>query len=180
MAFLRVWSSGALLLLATGLRAEVSVHLSREGQGVYRVEGAFKVPATERAAWAVLTDYERISEFVSNLERSRVVQRDGPGVVVEQESSAQFLFFTRKFSVRLDIVENAPKRIEFTDAAKTDFDLYRGAWIVEPREGETEVKYRLWAKPKTPLPGGLIKRLFKGNVKGMLEQVRAEILKRSS
>src|SRR5688500_14248021 len=110
-----------LLLLGTavpsfsGTWAEVT-----RTSGDYRVEGGFEVEASSAAAWAVLTDYDRIDEFVSSLRESRLVERSSGAAVVDQEALAGFLVFGREVRVRLRVEERAGEHILFEDTLRRD------------------------------------------------------------
>jgi len=50
--------------------------------GVFRVGAASTVAADAATAWAVLTDYDRLTEFVPDLETSRVVSAAGEPLLI--------------------------------------------------------------------------------------------------
>jgi hypothetical protein len=91
--------------------AEVAVHATREGD-VLRIEASAEFEGTVALTWQVLTDYERLAEYVPNLQSSRIVSRAGDRVTVEQRGEARFLFLRYPVEVRLAIAEFPPGRIE--------------------------------------------------------------------
>jgi ribosome-associated toxin RatA of RatAB toxin-antitoxin module len=47
-------------------------------------------------AWSVISDYDHLADFVPDMQSSRVLQRDGNQVLLEQKGSLGFLFFARQ------------------------------------------------------------------------------------
>src|SRR6185503_2125069 len=91
--------------------ADVTVDATRDGEAVEVVASADLAVGVARA-WEVLTAYDRFTEFVPNLQESRVVSREGAQAVVEQKGSARFLIFTYPIEVRLTVTETPRQRIE--------------------------------------------------------------------
>src|SRR5574340_1329144 len=65
-------------------------------------------PAT---AWKVLTDYGRYASFIPSVETSRVVERDGTEVVVEQTDRAPPWLLRMPVEVMYRITEYPPTRV---------------------------------------------------------------------
>jgi hypothetical protein len=85
-------------------KAVVDVH--RSGAG-YVVHASATVTADARTAFETLTDYERLREFVPDVESSRVVSRRGNHLVVEHVGAFHLLFLSTPVRVRL-AVEHEP------------------------------------------------------------------------
>ncbi|HRY29336.1 MAG TPA: SRPBCC family protein [Elusimicrobiota bacterium] len=176
----RLALAGACFLVCAAAPRPGGVCLSvvQERHGNYRLEGAFQVQSTPQVVWSVLTDYAGIPHFVSGLQSSRIVSRDGGRVRLEQTSSAKFLFLARAFTVHLDVREHPPEKIDFADVSGKDFEVYEGSWFLEEKKGQLVVFYRLWAKPRFSVPAFLKGWFFKRDVTRMLEEVKSEILRR--
>src|SRR5687767_4588871 len=77
----------------------------REDRGLYTVTARFEVPQTPTVALAVLTDYERIPHFMSDV-RTSVVRERAPGrLVVEQEAESRFMMFSKKVHLIPEVTE---------------------------------------------------------------------------
>jgi hypothetical protein len=48
----------------------------------------FSVDAKAVEAWAVLTDYDNMAKFVSSLQASRIIRRDGDTLIIMQKGNA--------------------------------------------------------------------------------------------
>src|SRR5262245_35376554 len=66
---------------------DIDIDLTINGDAV-SMDVTFLVDAKPREVWAVLTDYERMEEFVSNLTSSRILSRKRNGMTVEQKGKA--------------------------------------------------------------------------------------------
>ena len=64
-----------------------------------------------RTVWTVISDYDRLADFIPDMHSSRVIQRDGEQVLVEQTGEFGFLFFRQPVEVRLAVAELPPRRI---------------------------------------------------------------------
>jgi hypothetical protein len=64
---------------------DIAVSIDRDGD-TFAVTVELEVDATPEEAFAVLTDYDHMARFVSNVVESRIVRRDGDRLAVEQKS----------------------------------------------------------------------------------------------
>ena len=156
----------------------VAVSLSDLGNSTMRLDGRFTINSPEATAWSVLTDYDHIQKFVASMRLSRVKERRDGFLLVEQESVAKLFLFHRTFHVLLKVQEKPRQSIAFDDVSKTSFARYEGEWTLQEVAGGTEVTYRLTVQ------GGLVGMTPRGSsrqmVRGLLEQVRAEIGRRAA
>ncbi len=93
----------------------VAVH--RDGEA-FVVDVDLTVDATPQEAWNVLTDYDHMSEFVSNLTMSHIVRRASDSLEVAQTSRVKFGLFDLKF-------DNV-REIEFVPLQEIRSKLVRG------------------------------------------------------
>jgi len=85
-------------------QADFSVEAARRGEAVeVRAHALLDAPA--QLVWQVISDYERLPQFVPNLRRSAVIARNGNRVLLEQSGEARFAFFSVPIEVRLEVVE---------------------------------------------------------------------------
>jgi ribosome-associated toxin RatA of RatAB toxin-antitoxin module len=169
----------ALLAAPCAASPGVEVTLVESPRGVYRLDGEFTVDAATATAWAVVTDYDRIEHFVSSIESSRILRRDADGAVVEQVGRGKFLFFSRRAKLTLDVREKGPGRLEFRRISGPEFLGYEGSWTVSPSMDGCIVEYALRAEPAPGVaPKFAAKRVLRKTVQGLLDEVRAEILRR--
>lgn len=154
---------------------EISV---TDAAGVYHVTASFTVPASPATVTAVLTDYERIPEFMPDVKTSQVLERTESGLVVEQEAAAKFMMFSKRIHLVLDVSEDRGT-ISFRDRCGKSFAQYEGAWRLHDLNGSTRVVYELAAKPAFEVPGFVLKRLLKRDAAVMIDRLTAEIAGRA-
>ncbi|MBI3549052.1 MAG: SRPBCC family protein [Elusimicrobia bacterium] len=174
--------TGAILFLlsaAAPVRAGINVSVHHMGHHVYEVDGSFEVASSSHVVWAVLTDFENIGRFVREVISSKVVERNDGRLLLEQSAVGRAFLVSKKVHVLLDVRQEEGRRIEFEDILLNDFDQYRGTWELRQEEGATLVRYRLTAKPGQGLPTFVAQRALQKNARRLLEQVRAEMLRRS-
>jgi hypothetical protein len=94
--FLIALAALALALPATGLQAagslavdqDIQVHVKKDGAEI-AVDVDVPVNASLAVAWEVLTDYDHMTEFITNLQSSNVQARDGQTLQVYQKGKAE-------------------------------------------------------------------------------------------
>jgi carbon monoxide dehydrogenase subunit G len=169
-----------LLLGATGFQAaadappEVSVN---QADGVYTVAATFTTSEPAAVTIAALTDYESIPRFMPGVLRSQVIHRHAERVVVEQEAMAQFMLFSKRVHLTLEVLES-PLLLRFRDQGGRSFLRYEGSWTLEDGADSTRVTYALVAQPSFKVPEFVLRRLLKRDAVQMIGQLRTEIAAR--
>jgi carbon monoxide dehydrogenase subunit G len=164
-------SQDAQAASAEDIAAQVSV---REKSGVFTVTAQFRVEGSADTALAVLTDYERIPQFMPGVKTSVVRERAADRVVLEQDAVSKFMFFTRRVHLMLEGRQDR-STIRFRDLDGASFARYEGSWRVTDDNGHTLVAYDLTAVPSFSVPGALLSRLLKRDSAAMIMQLRREI-----
>ena len=132
-------AAAAALVPPTGAADEVIVHAESRGSAV-AIEARATVHATLAVAWATLTDYDHLAEFVPGMSESRVIERHGATATVEQRGQLSFLFFHFPVNVRLAAVEHYPSAI---DANSVDGNIKLNAgYKLQPVSGEERLELR--------------------------------------
>ena len=110
-------SGAAIPILVWALCAPVAataqqVSIETSGQGdLVTVTATAEMQVDPRTVWNVISDYDHLAEFIPNMRSSRVVQRDGDRLLVEQTGEFGFLFFQQPVEVKLAVVESPARRI---------------------------------------------------------------------
>jgi len=148
-----------LVLPAAVQAAEITVQTTRHGDS-FEVEATAVIDADVADAWKVLTDYDRLAEFIPGMLESRVVSRDGSSVVVDQRGETSLLFLTFPMRVRLAIEEQPYERIAST-AISGNFKDLTGVYHLQAQEAGLRLRYEGKFTPDfgfPPLLGTLIVR----------------------
>ncbi len=175
----------AVLLLVLGgyagvVASETEVRLVQLPDKAYEVQGAFEVSASSSAVWKVLTDYEGIPAFVSSMKVSRVREMRADGsLLVEQKATGGMFILRRTVTILLE-VRREPQSLRFEDVGRESFWRYEGEWRTENIPNGARVTYRLIAQPDFMAPAMVMSRAVKRGALELLDQVRAEIVRRSN
>lgn len=184
-AIRRIGATAALLCVVTTIAVRARTDDSelqptvtvREERGVYSVAARFVVPEPPAIALAVLTDYERIPQFMPGVETSVVVERDADRAVIEQEAVSRLMMFKKRVYLLLEVVEG-PDTLRFRDRSGRSFARYEGKWKLCEGNHGTWISYELTAQPAFDVPEFLLKRLLKRDAALMIDGLRREIVSR--
>jgi carbon monoxide dehydrogenase subunit G len=183
---MRTLTLAALLCLPlapAGLRAadDITVEALRRGDALEVVCKA-TLEAPLELIWQTLTDYDRLSEFIPGMRRSKVVSRSGAVVVVEQSGEARFLFVSQPIEVTLSSTERPPHLIEAV-LLKGNLKRLDGAYRIEPQGGGRMLL--TWtgvveAMSMPPLLGEMVMRAsIEDQFRGMVREIeRRDVLRR--
>ena len=157
----------------------LELHVERvhtEEGPVYQIAARGEVAAPPAAVWRILTDYNRMAEFVPDLRSARVVSRSGDLAVVEQFGSARLLFFRRDIHLVVQVREQPMTRIDVSQV-DGDMKVYRCSWqlVPVPETGGTRVVYSGTMAPNFYVPGMFGAKLVRSDVDRMLRAVLARL-----
>jgi len=171
----------ALVLLAAALGArgaeDLSVEATRRGRAL-EVTCRALLEAPPAIVWQTLTDYDRLAEFVPGMRRSRVIERRGAGLLIEQSGEARFLSMTFPIEVTLATVERPPREIE-ANMVKGNLKRLEGIYRIEPqRDGRVALSWTgvIEAASMPPLLGEIVMR---GNIEDQFRGMVLEIERRA-
>jgi ribosome-associated toxin RatA of RatAB toxin-antitoxin module len=150
----------------------------QEERGIYSVKARFHVPQAPAVAFAVLTDYEHIPRFMSDIKTSWVLERSAGRAVVEQEGISRFMMFSKRVHLVLEITEGADS-VRFRDRCGRSFSHYEGQWTTVARDGGTDIVYELRADPSFSVPETILKRLLRRDSGRMIESLKQEMAARA-
>lgn len=154
--------------------ADVTVAVDR---GTYSVTARFEVPERPGVALAVLSDYEHIPRFMPDVRTSVILERASNHLVIEQEAVSQYMMFSKKVHLVLEVTEDGDT-IRFVDRAHDSFTVYEGSWRVTPQTvvtAGTTIVYAVTARPAFDVPGFILKRLLTRDSRQMIQGLRREI-----
>ena len=85
------------LIFSAECQGQPAVQVQKHGETVV-IDVDMPVPAAPAVVWAVMTDYEHMASFLSNLTSSNVVQRQGQTLHVAQSGRTRVAFMTFSFA----------------------------------------------------------------------------------
>lgn len=136
------------------------------------------IPVEALKVWNVLTDYDHLPDYLPKMQVSRVVQRIENNIIVEQVTKTQFLFFSKKIEVKLNIVEKPYEEIAF-DRTGGNLELFSGQWILKPIQNgrATRLTYLLTFKPAFYTPKWIVRRTLDREVREQIQLIAARAKK---
>ena len=169
----------ACALPAMAARPALDVSVERattDARQVYSVSARGEGAAAPAAVWRVLTDYDRMEEFVPDLKQARVLSRDGDRAVIEQFGSVHFLFFKRDIHLVVRAHEQPISRIDIS-LVDGDMKVYSCSWqlVPVPETGGTRIVYHGTLAPKFYVPGFLGANMIRSDIEKMMAAVLARI-----
>lgn len=147
--------------------------------------GRILVKAPIATAWEVLTDYNNFQNFLPNVAKSEVIEKNGNRLVFEQVNIIRVFIFTQKPRVKIAVTQTYPQQIAFR-LIEGDLDSLEGVWrleLVSPYPGAPPDQI-LISNQVTVDPGNISTRdlffsIYKKTTSDTLAAIEKEIEKRS-
>ena len=161
-------------------KLEVSVNrVELDALHMYEVDATGTVAAPLPKVWRILTGYERMAEFVPDMESCRVLSRNGNEVIVEQFGVARFLFMSKSIHLIVRATEQPMSSIDIS-LISGDMKHYESHWelIPVPETGGTKVVYSGKLIPNFYVPGILGAKMIRGDIERMMSAVLARLDRR--
>jgi ribosome-associated toxin RatA of RatAB toxin-antitoxin module len=154
---------------------DVSLTLSKLEGRQRRVEATIHLAHPVEAVWQVLSDYDRLSDFIPNLAKSCKIPHPEGGVRIEQVGAQNLRIVTFTARVVLDMAEEYPSAIRF-NMVEGDFKGFSGAWLLQRIPGlggeGTLLTYTLDVWPKATIPVIAIEQRLKKDLPQNLHAIR--------
>jgi len=143
------------------------------------VDVSFHVPVTPQQAWAVMTDYDHATRFISKLEKSEILSRTSDTLLVTQKGTMGW----GPFSVPLETV---------TEVHLTPYETLRGRLVsgnmkknesttrLIADESGTRVVYHLESIPDVWIPPLIGRAMVEMETRARFRQLVEEILRRKA
>jgi ribosome-associated toxin RatA of RatAB toxin-antitoxin module len=155
--------------------------MNRNGLSFFEIGATAFARATPEQTWLVLTDYDRLSEFVPDLEVSRLVSRNARQALVEQQSRAGFLFLSQTIRLVVRVTERPFSELDVA-LVSGDMKHYTAHWTLAPETQNgidgTRLTYSGTMEPDFFVPPLFGRSLVQANLKRMVEAVVLEVDRR--
>ncbi|MBI1892138.1 MAG: SRPBCC family protein [Burkholderiales bacterium] len=154
--------------------------IQRNEQSMFELHASGLLTAAPERVWKVLTDYNRYTDFVPNLQACRVLSRNGNEVIIDQTGSTSFLFFSKSIHIVVRAVETPTTRID-VNLVSGDMKHYVVRWELIPENlngtSVTRLVYTAALEPDFFVPPLFGSSIAQADVKKMMQAVVAEVLK---
>jgi ribosome-associated toxin RatA of RatAB toxin-antitoxin module len=161
-------------------KLEVSVNrVELDALHMYEVDATGTVAAPLPKVWRILTGYERMAEFVPDMESCKVLSRNGNEVILEQFGVARFLFMSKSIHLIVRATEQPMSSIDIS-LISGDMKHYESHWelIPVPETGGTKIVYSGKMIPNFYVPGILGSKMIRGDIQRMMSAVLARLDRR--
>lgn len=125
---------------------------------------------TPEQFYQIVSDYEKYSEFLSEVKSCKIVKVEGSRKLVEYTVNV-----IKDFKYRLWMTEEPNKRISWVLESGDLFKVSNGYWIIEEEAGKTRATYFVEAKFNMFVPGPIAKTLVKVNLPNMVSSYRKRV-----
>ncbi|TMG86911.1 MAG: hypothetical protein E6H74_02340 [Betaproteobacteria bacterium] len=178
------WVIAASFLAASSPQAapqdsrDIIVKVQKKGEWVI-VDVDFPVDATVPETWNVMTDYDNMSKFVSNLLSSRILGREGNTLSVEQKGKASRGPLTISFENVREIVLT-PQREVHSRLVSGDLKASEFTTRVIDRGAFTQIINHGEFIPNIWVPPVIGPALIEAETRKQFQELRLEILRRKA
>jgi carbon monoxide dehydrogenase subunit G len=176
----------AAFFVASQLNAQTGTDYGRDlsvvvkrSAGAVLIDVSMSVKASPQQAWDVLTDYDHMANFFPNLRTSRVVERTGNRIRIEQTGSVSYGPLSFPFESMREI-ELSPYREIRSRAIGGSLRKGDATTRLIPEGASTRIVYHSESVPAVWVPPGIGPRVIANQTGAQFESLRSEILKRRS
>lgn len=174
--YLLALGAAVLCLKVGAVSADARVRVEAN-EAMISIQAEIDTRVDRDQAWGVLTDYNRWSEFIPNLEICRVISAPGEPIRLEQRGSIPWL---PNFPlVMIALVEEFPPRAIRFQRIAGNIRALAGEWQIQ---GKSPVRlvYRSTVLPGFPLPPEASIEIFRHDAKVRLEAMAREMERRAA
>ena len=162
-------------------RGEAVVRLVEDDDGPGgRLQAAIDIAAAPSAVWPVMIDCAGAPNFVPRLESCSILETGADGGYDLREHKVQWIPLLPRLTLqfRSDYVVEREIRVHRTGG---DLSRMEGVWRLEPIDGgrATRLHYDFSMATQTPLPRFIVRGAMVRDTPGVLEAVRAEVMRRN-
>jgi hypothetical protein len=154
------------------------VRIERRGDA-FAVSARMSIGVSSATAWEVITDYNRLSDFVPDMDESRVVSRPGEPTLVRQSGAWSLLGYRVPVYVVARVEEQAMRAVRF-HSISGNVRVENGEWRIADQGGRVAITYRVECTPHFWVPPILGEVLIRRDVRVKLDRVAREMLKRDA
>ncbi len=156
--------------------ADADVLVERAGSS-FSVEVAVHVPVPVAVAWAVLTDFDHMADFVPNLKSSQVVERGDSTLRISQKGTVRYGLFSSDFESMREI-RLVPQREIHSHAVGGSAKRMDSVMRLQGEEGGTRLRYSLQVQPAVWFPPLIGPALVRHEIAEQFSAILREMVRR--
>jgi uncharacterized protein YndB with AHSA1/START domain len=157
---------------------DIEVQVTTAGEEL-QIDVGLEIAAPPRLVWAVFTDYEHMTDILSNLKVSKVLARRGNVLEVYQQGRAEHGLLSYSFESTREFRLTPYRKIEFR-LLKGTMRKMEGRLLLQARGAGTHVQFHVDTIPDVFLPPVLGKAFVEHETREQFGQWRDEVLRRAA
>lgn len=157
---------------------DLQIEVTRS-KDVIKVQARVSVPVSAQEAFAVLTDYDHMRDFLPDVVESRVMQRSTDKLLVSQSMRVKLGFLSMPVESVRSVALEPPYKLVSRAVSGTISKAEVVTTLAEDH-GKTLVTYESVAEVSTWLPDAIGTKIVATRVREQLTSMRAEMLRRRS
>ena len=156
--------------------SDIDVHVRQNGN---RIAVAVDLPvhATALETWNVMTDYDNMAKFVSNLEASRIIERNDNKLIVMQKGKATRGVLSFSFENVREIILTPPSEVR-SRMISGDLEASEFTTRVIDRGDSSQIVNHGEFIPKVWVPPIIGPAVIEAETRKQFAQLRTEIMRR--
>jgi hypothetical protein len=155
---------------------DIEVQVSMVGENII-IDLNFAVPASQQEVWDVLTDFDGMADFVSNLKESKIVSVSEDKFTIFQSGAATYGPIRYPFESTRE-VRLIPYDKILTHLVSGNMHKLEGTTYLTDEAGLTRVVHRTEAIPKVWIPAVVGKVFIEHEMREQFNEMRNEIIRR--
>jgi hypothetical protein len=155
---------------------DIEVQVSMVGENIV-IDLNFTVPASQQEVWDVLTDFDGMADFVSNLKESKIVSVSEDKLTIFQSGAATYGPIRYPFESTRE-VRLIPYHQILTHLISGNMHKLEGTTYLTDEAGLTRVVHRTEAIPKIWIPAVVGKVFIEHEVREQFNEMRNEVIRR--
>jgi ribosome-associated toxin RatA of RatAB toxin-antitoxin module len=165
------------LLVGAGTAAAADVDVARSGSS-FQIRATIESDASIGLCYAVLADFDRLSDFIPGMESSRLVSPPGEPLRLRQVGRTKLAFAEYTFDVTLAVAVDPPYAITFRRVAG-NLKRMDGGWRLAGDGSRCRIDYRADIEPGLWVPPLIGPLLMRSQVVRQIEGLESEIERRA-
>jgi carbon monoxide dehydrogenase subunit G len=166
-----------LLIFAAGAAAGADTDVRRTGK-TFQVRAMIEAGAPLDLCYSVLTDFDRLADFIPGMQSSRVVSPPGEPLRLRQVGRTELPFSEYSFDVTLAVELDPPREITFERVAG-NLQRMQGRWLVAGDDTRCTIDYQAEIEPGIWVPPLIGPLLMRSQVARQIEGLESEIERRA-
>jgi ribosome-associated toxin RatA of RatAB toxin-antitoxin module len=173
-----------LLTLSTVLLAQqaagdgIKINVRKDGDAVI-IDLSVIVAATPQETWDVLVDYDHMTQFMSNLQASKIVEKNGNNWTVAQKGQTSHGLFSFAFE-NVRMVELDPYKTIRSHLISGTLKKLDGITQLIPSGDVTRIVYHSESISNVWMPPMVGVSLVEDQVRKQFQEMQAEIMRRKA